>query len=105
MLNGPDWCCSIIAGSEEMTDFKLYTIYIYTYIIVIYYTQSVCRPVRIFLFVFMDGDKNATENSRQHVERIKTTESCIVTSVIVVFDSGAGEANGIFDSTPIETYI
>jgi len=41
----------------------------------------------------------------QHVERIKTTESCIVTSVIVVFDSGVGEANGIFDSAPIETHI
>lgn len=61
MLNGPDWCLSIIiAGPEEMTDFKLYT---YTYIIVIYYTQSLRLPVRIFLFVFMDADKNASENS------------------------------------------
>jgi len=44
----------IISGPEEMTDFKLCT---YTYILVIYYTESVCVPVRIFVFVFMDTDK------------------------------------------------
>jgi hypothetical protein len=51
MLNGPDWCCSIVAGPDEMTDFKLYT---FTFIKVMYYTQSVSAPFKFsYLFLWM----------------------------------------------------